>query len=533
MSLSAKVAPDGSVPHATNPAVAMGTTPRGAAYDSVKALVSDPVLTATPGAGPVGTLVTFSGSGFAPSSAATVTLTAVSPYSDPSFAGMIACSNTTSPTGNFTCQYEIPKLSSGTQTFKATDTSSDSAGVYFNVDTLLTVYPKSGGPGTLVEFNGSGFAGQDGVFRNEYSVTWADGAACPASNANYTGDGTFDWGTFTCRYTIPTGTGNGSYRFEAQDAVGFTASGTFIVGPTYSVTFKAQGLPGGSTWSVAAGSPPSSQSDTTVGSTGLIVFHEATGLLSFSITPPAGYGVVSVTGPHGTTFGTAPITAKTTITVKFGALNTVTFTESVIAHWPGLPAGAAWNVTLTPSAHGGPPGQYASTTGTTITFTAPHGAAYKFVVGKPSTYKASGGKGSFTMPDPPLGKTVKFQPFTAKLTFTEHGLAAHTVWSVTVTGTPAGPAPYTCPCVASSGNASQVFNLVNGTYSFTVPVVGADHPTPASGGPLTIVAPHGQTQVIVFAPEHAPFGSNPVSRESGTLLGHTNLVATVSGREAA
>jgi len=286
---------------------------------------------------------------------------------------------------------------------------------------------------------------------------------------------------------------------------------------------------------VTAGSPPTAKTSANVTSSGAsLLFNEPNGTLSFSITPPAGYGVASISGPVGTTFTTAPISATTTLTVKFGALEDLYFNEQIVApHWPGLPAGTSWGVVLTPTHPYGAPGQTGTNvttlTGGIIHFVVPKGASYKFHVTKPVQYKDAGAKkGGLTMPGAAKTLNVKFQLFASSIVFAEHGLAAHTSWSVTVVG----PSPSLASQVLSSTTGSIKFGLSNGTYSYTIPPVGLDLATPASGA-LVVAAPHGQTVHVGFAPSHAGFGAAPVTRQASSLVGHTNLVATVSGREAA
>jgi hypothetical protein len=301
------------------------------------------------------------------------------------------------------------------------------------------------------------------------------------------------------------------------------------------VTFQASGLPASSTWSVTAGSPATTKTNTTVGTTGKDIFYEPNGTLTFAVTPPAGYGVALITGPHNPTYTQADITGTTTITVKFGQLNSVYFNETIRPGWPGLPAGTAWNVTLTPSAHGGPPGQFGSTTGTSIVFTVPHGATYRFVVGVPSTYKASPGKGSFTVPPDPVGagalqKPIHIKPITAKVTFKEKG--ATSTWSVTISGTTSGTSPYSLPYTLTNTSTSKttVFDLVSGRYSW---VASSDGQPTQSGGAIVVTAPTAPPPVaIVFPPVHAQFGPGPVARLLGTLPGHPDLVANVWARDA-
>ncbi|MGP8136086.1 MAG: hypothetical protein ACLQD8_08240, partial [Thermoplasmata archaeon] len=269
-----------------------------------------------------------------------------------------------------------------------------------------------------------------------------------------------------------------------------------------AVTFKETGLPSGQTWAVNAGSPVTSRLNTTGISGGSLLFHEPNGTLGFTVTPPAGYGVARVSGPDGTTFGTAPISTTTTITVKFGLLEPLTFTEKVVQGWPGIvPFGLGWGVTLHPAGTGGPPGMTNTTAVAfgTIGFEVPKGAHYTWTVSPPAGFQAAGGVHSLTMPGHTETKFVKFRPYAERVTFREVGLGpAGTLWSVTLTGPPS----WGIQTLTSSGS-TKAFELPNGSYTFVIPAVGGETPSPASGS-LTAVALHSATIRVVFAPTHLP-----------------------------
>jgi len=136
------------------------------------------------------------------------------------------------------------------------------------------------------------------------------------------------------------------------------------------------------------------------------------GYVDYAILPPVGYGVARVTGPHATTQSEAflPDRRSVSLAVKFGVLETLTFTEVLNAHWTGLPSGTEWSVALTASGSGGPVAQTNSTTGTALSFVVPRGAAYSFVVSYPAGYKGSGTHGHLSVPSHALVKAVRFRP---------------------------------------------------------------------------------------------------------------------------
>ena len=199
------------------------------------------VLTVSPGLGPVGTAIEFNASGFAKSTAITITWT-----------GGTICSGTTTATGTYTCLTTMPAAPLGSQTFSAT--AGPTATTTFTVRPALTVSPGSGPDETVVTFNGTGFPASVKV-----TVTWSDGPPCN----NTTGS----TGAFTCSLTIPLGTPGGPYTFTATDTRSDQANATFTVvtglldtpdhGPALtSVTFigtnfaKVAGVQVNVTWAV-------------------------------------------------------------------------------------------------------------------------------------------------------------------------------------------------------------------------------------------------------------------------------------------
>ena len=186
-----------------------GADPSG---DSATASVTvTPLLTVSPGSGPVGGTITLTGTGFAGSSAVVV-----------SWSGGAACSLTTSGAGAFSCTYKIPLVTAGSYSFVATDHASDSASVLFDVVPALLVSEASGPVGTSVSLSGSGFSSASTV-----TVTWGATTVCtPTTTAN---------GSFACTFVIPASTA-GAHSLVATDSDLNTASATFTVLSTLSAT---------------------------------------------------------------------------------------------------------------------------------------------------------------------------------------------------------------------------------------------------------------------------------------------------------
>ena len=284
-----------------------------------------------------------------------------------------------------------------------------------------------------------------------------------------------------------------------------------------AVTFKEHGLLPGQEWSVSAGAPAETHGNTTTTHGGSVVFEEPNGSLVFSVTPPAGYGVAKITGPAHPSYTSAAVPGQpVTYTVVFGANESVTFAEQSGPAWPGLPPGTPWTVALTAPASGDMPGQSATTNGSSVTFTLPHGANFRFQVVKPTIYRASGGHGSLAVPDHALSKTVRFAEFTSTVTFTARGLPAHTGWSVVLSGA--------VNTTLSGTAAALAFHAVNGTYNYTIAAVGSRAPVPANGT-FTVTAPTAVHLRIAFTDPPGP--ASPAAGPSSLASAATpSLAAT-------
>ena len=154
---------------------------------------------------------------------------------------------------------------------------------------------------------------------------------------------------------------NGTYGYD----VGFDtwylatpASGSLVIGssnvsvpivfsakPLVLLTFVETGAPLGAVWNVSVGVP--ARNFSTVGrSIGLGV---SVGTTSFQLTPPAGYGVESVTGKGSLNQTLVNVSGATRVRVQFAPMETLTFRET------GLGFGAYWEVFLESAlSHGGP-----------------------------------------------------------------------------------------------------------------------------------------------------------------------------------
>ncbi len=250
-------------------------------------------------------------------------------------------------------------------------------------------------------------------------------------------------------------------------------------GPGTTIRFHEVGLPTGASWSVDL------SASVLPATTGRWINGTAyVGEVAFSVLGPQGFGVARVTGLARPSFDSVNVSGTTTLTVHFGALETVSFDEYVHGAWSGLPTGSRWAVTLTPVGAGSNPLVLSNgTSGSLVKFSLPHGAHYRFLVSRPSDYKAAPAKGHLGVPDGTLTKKVKFRPITEAVKFRETTLPTGTLWYVNLTG------PMSVDL--SGTTAALKARLVNGTYTYVAQAKGG----PKVSGTFTVVAP-GPVQVL-------------------------------------
>lgn len=207
-----------TVPSSTTGGLYSFTAEDALGHTAVASFSVSTSLVISPNHGPAGTTVTFTGSGFAPSSALSVTWGQTS--------GSVCSASTTNASGEFTCVYTIPAgTAGGSYTFTAQDHSGNTATATFVV-TFLKVTPSGATAGSTVTFSAGGFASL-----SHMKIAWGTVQACNGTSTTS--------GTFSCPYTIPSGTAPGPYTFTATDAVGDAASTVFTVFGVPSVSVPA------------------------------------------------------------------------------------------------------------------------------------------------------------------------------------------------------------------------------------------------------------------------------------------------------
>jgi hypothetical protein len=180
------------------------------------------LVSVSPTHGPLGATVVVTGSGFSVSS--TVALV----FDQVSIGSCASGSLVASPTGSFSCTITVPSGTSGT-TVQATDVGGSFATTSFTVTVpRIAVTPRQGPVGATVTVSGSGFSASSPVTLVFDSVAIT---SCPRGG----GLTTLAAGSFSCSFTVPTGTSGTVVR--ATDVGGRTASSTFrVTHPSISVT---------------------------------------------------------------------------------------------------------------------------------------------------------------------------------------------------------------------------------------------------------------------------------------------------------
>ena len=306
-----------------------------------------------------------------------------------------------------------------------------------NVSDDVVVVPVPFEPVTyVVDFNESGLAG--GV----WNVTFDGGeAGAPAgSDIGFAvTNGTYPFAVGAFRGYMATGGGNLSVN--GSDLV---VNVSFQAVPTYEVDFNETGLANG-TWSVTV------DGETVEGSAGtpLAVLLQ-NGSYPYTVGTVYGYAPVSP--------GTVDVNGSdSNVTVNFtsAAFYNLTFTET--GHF-----GGNWSVSVGNDSVEAP-------AGSPLTFERPNGSWMYTVGAEPGLTTSWSGTAVITGANLSLG--IAFAAFGWAVEFNETGLASGTTWSVTV-GNTSGSA---------SAGAPLVFDLPNGSYTYTVGAVG-QYSTPPPGG---------------------------------------------------
>ncbi len=172
-------------------------------------------VTVSPTQGPVGSTVTVSGTGFAPSTKLKSLV-----FDSKTIASCTSGSLTAAAQGTFSCTFKVPTGTSGT-TVKATNVGGKAATGKFTVTTpKLTVSPVKGAVGSTVTVSGTGFSLSTKLKSLVFDSKTITGCTSGSLTAGAKG-------TFSCTLKVPSGTSGTTVK--ATDVGGKTATGKFTV----------------------------------------------------------------------------------------------------------------------------------------------------------------------------------------------------------------------------------------------------------------------------------------------------------------
>ena len=157
-----------------------------------------------------------------------------------------------------------------------------------------------------------------------------------------------------------------------------------------------------------------------------------------------------------------------------GAQNGSSHDYSVTIRETGLPSGTHWSV----SVHGF--SEYSNSS--TISFMEPNGT-YVFTIGGVRNYRPLPSNFSISVQGHNISLVVVWAPILYSVTFIETGLPADTFWNVTF-GNQTNISP----------NSTIDFNVMNGTYDYSIPSVNGITPSSPNG---TISVSGNPTKVFV------------------------------------
>ena len=332
---------------------------------------------------------------------------------------------------------------------------------------------------------------------------------------------------FTCWVT--------SCRAISSLAVGTTSGSAPIVGGTYFVgTSIATPVTGGLVATIDHALDKEHQAD--LGYLDPTVYPLGQQQFAGELSRPAFYDVSVYTGAGGLT-SAYEARAGYDLATGWGVLDAGNLTQDTMTFnatfgETGLPAGARWTVTVTPtvgdanctvSGSACSNAVARSTTGSTLVFPELFGNYTYTVATNNGSYTAAGG--SFRIDGAAVSVPVGFTSSTQPVTFTEVGLPSGTAWAVNLSGGASHP---------GSAPGSISFNEPPGTYTYTI--FSGNRSWAAPGGsfsvvtsPVTVpVAFHAVTYGISFSESGLPSGVN----WSVTVNGTAQVLVTDGGTDA-
>ncbi len=441
-----------------------------------------------------------------------VTFVAVPPYS-------VAFSETGLPTGTSWGGYLYTTdftswffTTAGSQTLSLVNGTYEyylgSTSPYYNT-TSYAEFTVSGGPVNItVNFTG----------RSAYVLTFTE-EGLPAGTPWMVGLEGYYLANSTNTTTIGFVEPNATYHFFVGPVSGYVASpatGDAILDgapadqviifsqnastPLYAVTFSETGLPTGTPWGVTVGATTSTTSGTSV------EFNLTNGSYAFTVLAVPGYVIVTIS-THSSSSSMvqvdgAPVQVEITFAPVSTTKYTVTFDET------GLSPGTNWTVILN--------GTRMSSTTASIAFSELNGS-YAYSVASIDGYVPSPSSGTIVVSGGPVSTSIVFSTAPAAryaVTFSETGLTPGVTWSVGFAS-----------MENSSASAAIGFEVVNGTYSFSLGSVAGYTARPGTGSLTVSGMPISQS--IVFTP--LPRGEYSVVFTESGLPSGTRWTVTLNG----
>ena len=177
-----------------------------------------PSIKLNPTTGPIGSLVTVSGTGFAASQSVTVTFAGAT-------VATIPVNVNTDGFGFFTANMTVPTgQTAGAKNVVVTDANSNSATTTFALIPSISLNPTSGNAGSTVTVSGSGFAPSSTL-----TATYAGSPITISGTTITNATGSFSAATFT----VPLTTTGGAQTIVIKDASSNTANTIFTVNTLY------------------------------------------------------------------------------------------------------------------------------------------------------------------------------------------------------------------------------------------------------------------------------------------------------------
>jgi|HubBroStandDraft_1064217.scaffolds.fasta_scaffold01014_4 hypothetical protein len=461
-------------------------------------------LSPSPTFGNVGSSVTVTGTGYAPSAPLTLNFSAT-PISSCTSGSLTAGSS-----GDFSCAFTVPAAVAGSHLLEASDRT-NSGTASFTVDPHMTLSTSSGIVGSSVTATGTGFDGS-----TTYTLTWdASVVSCTVSTTNSVGD-------FDCTFSVPSSTAGGHTVGAAENSnsanAPFTVDPAVVVSPTSGVVGTAIVVTG-SGFDGSASATVTWDATTTLCST---TTNASGGIVCSSRVPssPIGANTVAIAEGSFSPSATFSVTSSFSLSVGQGIVGTV-----VTLLGSGLLASTAYGYCLQTT-------QSACSAGLTFT-TDPHGSIPSGTtltipsVASGPYYVDLSLSGSFVVSAPFLVTSASLQlsrtvgPVGTSVALSGGGFVNSTLYDYCFQRAAAACPGGTTTTFTSDGSG----NIPHGT-ALSVPATSAGnyYVDVSEGSTLVTVAPFTLTPQLLLDPTSGFVGTSIQVNGTGMLSGASFLV---------